>query len=290
MRKSVTFEEKLARLNELRERAASAETRRDLAHYLSGRGNLLAAKAAQIAGEHRALELIPNLLDAFSRFLVQGEISDKGCAAKTAIAEALAAMEYAEPEPFLRGLRHAQREPVWGGTQDTAGRLRAVCILGLMGTGYPDAVREAVDLLADPQPEARAGAARAVAAAGRDDGLLALRLKARLGDASPEVEGECFAALLALDPAGSRELVTQAIDAAAPATAEAAAMALGESRIQGAFELLKQRMATRDEIRRGLLLGMALLREPEAVAFLEELAAARDRDAREALRVLGRRP
>ena len=90
--------------------------------------------------------------------MVHGKNSDKGCAAKTAIAEALAAMEYGEPEPFLRGVRHVQREPVWGGTEDTAGRLRAACILGLMGTGYPDAAREAVDLLADPQPDARAAA------------------------------------------------------------------------------------------------------------------------------------
>lgn len=287
MRRSVTLEEKLARLGELRGSAHSPEARRELASYLAGRNSVLAAKSAQIAGELRVLELKPDLLDAFDRFLTREQ--DKGCAAKTAIAEALAALEYGEPEPFLRGVRHVQPEPVWGGTQDTAARLRAVSILGLVSTGYPGAAREAVDLLADPEPEARAGAARALAAAGRADGLLALRLKARLGDESPEVEGECFAALLALDPEGSRDLVARAMDTAPAPTAEAAAMALGEARIADAFELLKLRMTTRGEIRRGVLLGMALMREPAALAFLEELAATRDRDACEALNVLGRR-
>jgi hypothetical protein len=83
--------------------------------------------------------------------------------------------------------------------------------------------------------------------------------------------------------------VTRAIDAAAPATAEAAAMALGESRVEGAFELLRERLASRPEIRRGLLLGIALLRDPAGVALLEELARTPDRDAREALGILGRR-
>ena len=66
-------------------------------------------------------------------------------------------------------------------------------------------------------------------------------------------------------------------------------MALGESRSAGAFDLLRERLASRPEIFRGLLLGIALLRDPAGVALLEELAGARDRDAREALGILGRR-
>ena len=58
--------------------------------------------------------------------------------------------------------------------------------------GHPDALLECVNLLADPDVAARTGAIRAIADAGRPDGVLLLRLKALLGDKEIEVTGECF--------------------------------------------------------------------------------------------------
>ncbi len=75
--------------------------------------------------------------------------------------------------------------------------------------GHPDALLECVTLLADPEIAARTGAIRAIADAGRPEGVLLLRLKTLLGDKEIEVTGECFASLLSLDPARSVEFVAQ---------------------------------------------------------------------------------
>ncbi len=85
----------------------------------------------------RALSL-PDLLAAFRRFLADPS-KDKGCLAKIAIAEALTRLEHEEAEIFLEGIRHMQREPVWGGTEDTAAWLRGLCAIGLAGCRHPRA-------------------------------------------------------------------------------------------------------------------------------------------------------
>ena len=53
------------------------------------------------------------------------------------------------------------------------------------------------DLLADPEPEARIGAARAIAYSENPLGVALLRLRIQVGD-TPAVLGECVAALLQL--------------------------------------------------------------------------------------------
>jgi hypothetical protein len=108
------LEDQLARLADLRSQPPSPEARVEVAGFLNARSNLLAAKAARIAGEWQATELIPELLSAFERFLVKPEVADKGCAAKTEIVKALCKLEHSSPSVFLRGMRHVQMEAVWG--------------------------------------------------------------------------------------------------------------------------------------------------------------------------------
>ena len=80
-----------------------------------------------------------------------------------AIATALHRSGAYEDALFLIGMRWVQREPVWGGTVDVACELRSMCAMALLRLGHPSAATEVAELLADPEPAARAGAAHAIA-------------------------------------------------------------------------------------------------------------------------------
>ena len=279
-RKNPSLEDRLAALGELRMDPASARARQELSKALTARISLLAAKAARIAGESGLADLTPQLVDPFQRFLVHPETTDKGCAAKTEIARALQRLECPSPELFLRGIRHVQMEPTWTGPVDTAAELRGVCALGLAQTGYRDAGLELARLLADRERQARIGAVRAIAWWVRPEGLLLLRFKALSGDAEPEVIGECLSALLRMEPEGSLPFVAEFLEHADPAVAEGAALALGESRQEAAFEILKGKL--RSPLRQVALMAIGMMRRD----YLEQLAAAGDQEAKTALESL----
>src|SRR5437879_2771137 len=126
-----SFEQQLAALDELRQQAPEAAIeplRKALAH----RNNYVVAKAADLVSKFRLSELIPELVAAFDRFFADPIKSDPQCWAKNALSRALVALEYEDAAVFLRGMRHIQLEPVWGGRSDTAGALRATCALALV--------------------------------------------------------------------------------------------------------------------------------------------------------------
>ena len=145
-----------------------------------------------------------------------------------------------------------------------------LCARGLARMGHPDALLECVTLLADPEVAARTGAIRAIADAGRPEGVLLLRLKALVGDKEIDVTGECFAALLSLDPAGSVDFVARFLRSRTEGIGEQAALALGESRIPAAFEALREawEQGGATEQRRTLLVAIAMLRSDDALEFL----------------------
>ena len=264
---------------------ALAELRRDwpgderaiaeLRAALAGSRSLEAQAAARVVEAHGLLELEGDLCDAFARFLA-GASPDKGCLAKTAIARALHEIDARADDVFLAGIRHRQLEPVFGGKADVAAELRGVCAFGLARSGHGDTLDRLAELLADPEAEARAQAARAIPRAGMLAGGALLRLRIAIGD-DVAVMGECFAALLALDPRGGRETVGGFLEAAgAGATgelAEAAALAIGESRVPGALELLRGWLerAIDAEERRVALVAISLLRSDEAIDHLMEI-------------------
>ena len=97
-------------------------------------------------------------------------------------------------------LRYRQLEPVWGGTADTAVDVRASCAMGLVASGYSRALVELTALLNDTDAAARVGAVRAIACGNPREAELLLRSKALAGDAEPQVLGECFTGLLAVEP------------------------------------------------------------------------------------------
>jgi len=269
MAKSDPVEKALNALSELRHASSPEAAGKELRPYLANRSNLVVAKAAKIAGELRATELIPALVAAFERLMKDPQKLDKRCAAVTEIAGALYEMDYSEPEVYRRGLRHVQMEASFGPPIDTAAALRGMCAQGLLRTRYRDAMSEVVQLLVDREPPARLGAVRALALNGGEAGLLLLRLKVLTGDEEPEVLGECFSGLLTAAAEQSLAFVAKYLDDKDEATVEAAIWALGQSRLPAALEVLKEkweRTVARD-VRKVLLAALAASRLQEALDF-----------------------
>ncbi|MBD1910816.1 MULTISPECIES: HEAT repeat domain-containing protein [unclassified Leptolyngbya] len=278
MAKSRKLEELMTALNQIRSDPTSAEGMALLRQVLGSKYSVAIAQAAQLIGEHEIDALIPDLTAAFPRFMVKPQDSDPGCRAKQAIAETLYRFNYSDETLFLSGIRHVQMEPVWGGQVDTAPRLRGTCALGLVRMNYSQVMVELGDLLADRESEARIGAARAIAYSGNDQGIPLLRLRIKVGD-NPPVISECLTALLQLAPTSSLSLAQELLYARNDGRdehvelAEATALALGESRLPEAFELLRDwwKQVRDRELRRSGLLAIATLRQIPAFDFLISL-------------------
>ncbi|HEY6248673.1 MAG TPA: hypothetical protein VI685_01865, partial [Candidatus Angelobacter sp.] len=115
MKKPDPTEQALDRLSALRANAGtSGATAQELRAFLKNRSNLVVARAAKIAGELRATELLPDLVAAFHRLMKDPAKMDKGCAATTQIVGALHEMDYTEPEIYLVGIHHVQMEGAFG--------------------------------------------------------------------------------------------------------------------------------------------------------------------------------
>ncbi len=261
-------------LSAARENPDSPDALKLLKAAIGSKVSVVAAKAAKLAGEWRKEEVIPDLAAAFDRFMKDPHKSDKGCRASIEIVNALYAMDYGGSEIYLKGIRHIQMEGAYGPPVDNAVPLRAVSALGLVQTRYPDAMEEVVRLLVDKEVGARIGAVRAIASAGDPAAPLLLRLKVLLGDPEAEVLGECFAALLAIAPAKSMPFVELYLRGD-EAVSEAAMLALGATRREDAFIVLKQawERGVAADLRRTLLLSIATLRLQDAFDFLLGLIA-----------------
>src|SRR5436305_10838156 len=126
-------------------------------------------KSANIASDLRIADRTQVLLRAFDRLFENAAKCDPQCWGKNAIARALKDLDYNVAEPFLRGAVHVQMEPVWGGSQDTAGPLRGICLLALPGCSdirRDEVMRHLVNALTETDAAVRADAARALAAMG----------------------------------------------------------------------------------------------------------------------------
>jgi HEAT repeat protein len=232
---------------------------------LGDRHFLVVARAATLAGDRLLHELIADLQGAYERFLQDPIKRDPRCKAKSAIARALVTLECRDVGFYQHGIRYRQLEPVWGGRADTATDLRCSCGMGLAASSHLRAVAELTGLLNDPEVEVRRGAARAIACGNPFEAEAVLRLKVQIGDADPQVIGECFGALLAIAPEYSLNFVAQYLTHKDEALQEFAALALGESRRPEAFVLLRDAW---DELvtteARGALIRAAALHRSEA--------------------------
>jgi len=242
---------------------------------LSHRSNHVVGRAARAAREAGLSALAPDLVAAFPRFLEDPIRRDPGCVAKTEIVRALLAFEHRAPEVFLAGAAHVQREPAFGPPIDTAPELRAVSALALVLTGHPAALTVCVGLLVDPEPAARAGGLRGLAASGRPDVALLFRFFALRGDDDAGVLGEAFAGLLALSSEDPVPFVVARLGSQDRDVARAAAMALGETHRPEAVAALGARLSAEDraDVRHAIILALATSRDEAAVGTLLGLIA-----------------
>ena len=236
----------------------------------------VAAKAARLAGDALLYELVPVLIAGYRRFLDKPTKTDPNCYAKKAFARTLVALDCEDVEFFFAGLALKQMEPVWGGTADTAADVRGTCAIGLVATGYPRALVAISALLYDAEPDARLGAIRAAANGSPREAELLLRSKALAGDIEPAILGECFSALMAVEPEDSVSFVAKWVGDANEVLRELAALALGESRVPAALEVLKSAWSepvVADEFRFALIRAAAAHRSEAAFDWLLSIAA-----------------
>ena len=276
MAKAPKLEALMAALREIRREPASEAGQTVLNQVLASKHAVAVAQATSLIGQFELTDFVPALTQAFDRFLIKAADSDPGCRAKQAIADTLYRLDIAAESLFLKGIRHIQQEPIWGGTVDTAPRLRGTCALGLVRMNYSQVMVELGDLLADPESEARIGAVRAIAYTQNDQGVPLLRLRIKVGDTSTVIS-ECLIALLQLDPKSSLPLVRSLLfpkpilgSETDINNAEAAALALSEARLPEAFPMLKDwwESVSMPELRKTGLWAISTLRQPEAIAFL----------------------
>ncbi|MEO0986473.1 MAG: HEAT repeat domain-containing protein [Cyanobacteria bacterium J06639_14] len=286
MARSRKLEASLANLKAIRHDLTSEAAVSTLRQVLQSKQSIAVAQAAKLVHEGELYDLKPELVKAFERFMQKPADTDPGCKAKECIAETLYRLEFSDETLFLQGIHHIQMEKTWGTSVDTAAGLRGICALGLVRMNYPRVMVELADLLADPEPSARANAAKAIAYTDNREGIPLLRLKVRVGDVNPQVLSDCFLGLLKLDPDESLPFVVEFLDTATAEVREMAALAIGESRLEAAFPILQncwQRSHVQD-FRRTALIAIAMLRSDPAIGFLLSLIAeGRKADAQDAL-------
>ena len=266
------FDAQLAALDQLRhqpDEACVAPLRALLKHQ----NNYIVSKAADLAAQRHFEDLLPDLLTAFDRFFEDAEKRDPQCWAKNSISRALASLEYQEPAPFLRGVRHIQLEGTWGGRSDTAGSLRGTCALALVQCrSVPETqlLHYFIDLLVDPEKSARGDAVRAIEQLGSPAASLLLRLRAQLGgDEDPEILCACYAAVMRIEGNSALPWLNRFLTGEGDSASEAA-LAMAATHSIEAFEMLKARWESSHDpwLRSVLLSAIALTRQSVATDFL----------------------
>ncbi|HTW57536.1 MAG TPA: hypothetical protein VMD99_05380 [Terriglobales bacterium] len=289
------FEAQVAALDDLRQGTAEARAN-SLRKALGHRNNFIVAKAADLIREFiqepAIANLEPDLLTAFGRFFDDPVKNDPQCWAKNAISRTLAALELQDETVFLRGMRHIQLEPVWGGQSDTAGTLRATCVLALVqcrSLTERDLLAHLVEMLADKDKTVRVEVVRAIEQVGSTSASLLLRLRAVLGSAGagadePEVLGACYSGILRIEGAAAIPWVRRFLEAADDNAAEAALAIAGTHSPEALDVLRKTFLKAHDPWWRSVLLSaIALTRQDTAIEFLLELVGKESLEAKAAI-------
>ncbi len=288
-----SFEDQLAALDEFRHGSPDAAVE-PLRKALTHRNNYVVAKAADVVRELALAELIPQLLAAFDRFFADPVKTDPQCWAKNALSRALAGFEYHDPAVFLRGMRHIQLEPVWGGRSDTAGTLRGTCALALVqcrSLSDADLLKFLIELFSDKDKSVRVEVARAIEQVGSASAALLLRLRAILAADEPEVLGACFSGIIHLEGRSALSWVSRFLEAGDDISAEAA-LTIAADRSAEAFSALHKRFLTDPQsdpwFRSVLLSAISLTRQPKALDFLLNLIRSESLDAETAIEAIVR--
>ncbi len=269
-RKASPFDEKRARIAALAS-SPPAIAAPELRRFLADRNAYLAGEAAAVVSRLELRDLAPDLASAFLRILGEGAAADKGCHGKRRVLEALVGFEADARDAYRAGVRYTQREPAFGGPVDTAGPIRGLSAQALVQVDDPTALAEVAPLLADPEVVVRSEAANALGRSGIEAAGAVLHLKVLVGDPEPDVMQNAYGGLLRLDPRRYLPVVATALRGAVEPLAEAAALALGESRLAEALPILKEALSGERRDPGSVLMAIALLRSDEAIALLVSL-------------------
>jgi HEAT repeat protein len=191
---------------------------------------------------------------------------------------------------FLRGMGHIQMEPVWGGSSDTAGTLRATCALALVqcrSLTERDLLTHLVDLVADTDKVVRAEIIRAIEQVGSPSASLLLRQRAVLGSDEPEVLGACYGGILRIEGVKAIGWVSRFLASADDAAAEAA-LAIAATHSPEGFAALRESSADAHDPwwRSALLSAISLTRQESALEFLLDLVRTESLDAEAAIEAI----
>ncbi len=197
------LKEALQKISQVRSEGISEKGILALQVTIRKQSGVVVAKAAELAADWNATELIKDLLATFYRLQEDGLNHDPQCWGKTAIIKALYELAHQDPKVFIDACRTVQLEPVYGGKSDTATSVRMAAIQVLVQLPLVDlttVMMVLADLLADESAKVRSETVRACVY--MQPLLVAplLRLKIRLGDTEPRVMGVCFDTLLLLVP------------------------------------------------------------------------------------------
>lgn len=275
MAKRPSLEDRLVALREAASDPHGAGAMAALRDALRSKTGVLVAAAAGAAAAHGVEALIAELPAAYERLLERAVERDPGCRGKAAVVRALHDLDRWD-DVFAHALGYVQLEPVWGGRVDTAAEVRAIAGYAYAHAGRSDALDALAGLLADPERSVRAAAARAIGDTGRTDATALLRFKVLTGDDEPEVLTACHGSLLALAAEASLRFAAAELDRGGDRAA-AAALGLGESRLEAAVPVLTG-WCDRDggDVRAGFV-ALAVLRREPATAYLLDVVRRDDR-------------
>jgi HEAT repeat protein len=283
----MTLEQLLDALRDVRDDPTGGDAIIDRA--LGGTEGLAVAAAAEIVGRHRLVRHLPRLLVAWPRMVVRGEKRDPGCCGKASLIRTLEDLGHLDVELLDAACSLVQREPVWGGSVDTADEVRALAALAAVHLGHPEALERVAERLVDPSPKVRAAAATAAGDSGAHAGALMLRLLVRSAtaererdasardgparEAHPDVLAAAVSGLGHLDSRGVVDLARGLLASADAEVRSAVGLALAETRAPGALGVLIgwfEGAALGDE-RAASLVALAVLRDRAGWDRLVEL-------------------
>jgi HEAT repeat protein len=291
------FEEQLAALDALRQQQPET-TVEPLRKALSNRNNFIVARAADLVRQFQLTQLTPDVLVAFDRLFEDPVKADPQCWAKNALSGALAAFEHQDAQVFLRGMRHIQLEPSYGGASDSAGTLRATCALALVqcrSLTEPELLKHLIELIDDPDKTVRVEALRAIEHVNSTAAALLLRQRAtlspllnpRMQEDEAEALGACYSGILRIEGPSAIPWVSQFLSGSDDAAAEAA-MAIAGTRSAKAFEILRARLAEESDpwFCSVLFSAIALTRQDAATEFLLDQVHQGSRQAEAAIEAI----
>ncbi len=284
------FERELAQLESMEGEIPDAIGVERLRKALESQNNYLVSKAAKIVEDQTITALLPEVRAAYERFFSNAIETDPQCWAKNALVKTLVKLGCRDASVYLRGLRHHQSEPVWGGQADTAGELRGSCVQALLQCGEPsgeDLLSILLEPFVDEDKSVRMEAARAIGQVGGIAAALLLKLRILIRKEDPEILGACFSALLVMghnDKLGSIALVAEFLHDGEEAAAEAA-FALAETHDPAALAALIERRRKGTDAWFGSVLDHAIVLT-RLQAGMDFLLAVIEQDTRTAISAL----